>query len=60
MRNHIVLSQQKGAVIVTKEDHSEVEYAPRTRGDRWPWRLAGPADNGSRFSNQDVRAQWEH
>lgn len=60
MVNQLVRDEKRGAVIVTKEDHSEVEYAPRARGDRWPWRLAGPADNGTRYSNQEVRAQWQH
>ena len=54
---------RNGAMIVVSVGPfagDEVEYNPKGMGDRRPWRLAGPADNGARFQSSEVRAQWQH
>lgn len=56
----LVGAERAGAYIVTKNGDEYVEYAPRHRGDRFPWKLAGPADNGERFANNEVKAEWSH
>lgn len=53
-------AERAGAYIVTKDGDQYAEYDPRHRGDRSPWKLAGPADDGSRFANNEVEAKWSH
>jgi hypothetical protein len=56
----LISSERAGAYVVTRVGDDYAQYDPRHRGDRLPWRKAGPADDGSRFANNEVVAKWSH